>query len=158
MCRALDMKVLIAERKGASTTRPGRTPFTDVLRQSTALFLLCPLDPSTHNMISHSELSLLSPTTILINVGRGGIVNEQALATALKEGKLGGAGTDVFETEPATKENCPLLVGDVPNLVVTPHLAWFSRQTVDGTKTVVRDTIEAFVKGEPINVVVDGRE
>ncbi|TIA14587.1 hypothetical protein D6C80_05601 [Aureobasidium pullulans] len=157
MCKALDMNVLIAERKGSSTTRPGRTSFEQVLRTSTTLFLTCPLDPSTHNMLSHHELTLLSPTSILINVGRGGIVNELALATSLKEGKLGGAGTDVFEHEPATRENCPLLAGDVPNLVCTPHLAWFSDRTVVGTKECVRDTIEAFVRGEPANIVVDGR-
>ncbi|TIA28135.1 hypothetical protein D6C78_10881 [Aureobasidium pullulans] len=157
MCKALDMNVLIAERKGSSTTRAGRTSFEQVLRTSTTLFLTCPLDSSTHNMLSHHELTLLSPTSILINVGRGGIVNELALATSLKEGKLGGAGTDVFEHEPATRENCPLLAGDVPNLVCTPHLAWFSDRTVVGTKECVRDTIEAFVRGEPANIVVDGK-
>lgn len=152
------MNVLIAERKGASDIRSSRTAFEDVLRQCTTLFVTCPLDPSTHNMLSHHELSLLSPTSILINVGRGGIVNEQALATALKEGKLLGAGTDVFEHEPATKENCPLLADDVPGLVATPHMAWFSAKTVVGTKQTVRDTIEAFVRGEPVNMVVDGRK
>lgn len=156
MCKALGMKVQVAERKGALETRPDRIGFDQVLRTSTIIILVCPLDPSTHNMISHQELSLLSPSTILINVGRGGIVNELALANALKEGKLGGAGIDVFETEPATKETCPLLAGDVPGLVVSPHIAWFSGQTVERTKVVIRDTIEAFVRGEPINVVVDG--
>ncbi|KAI5209197.1 hypothetical protein AUEXF2481DRAFT_221772 [Aureobasidium subglaciale EXF-2481] len=158
MCKALDMNVLIAERKGEATTRPGRAAFEEILRKSTTLFLTCPLDPSTRDMVSHHELSLLSPSSILINVGRGGIVNENALATALKEGKLLGAGLDVFEHEPATKENCPLLADDVPGLVATPHLAWFSGRTVEGTKTCVRDTIEAFARGDPINVVVDGRE
>ncbi|KAG9584458.1 hypothetical protein KCU77_g9869, partial [Aureobasidium melanogenum] len=158
LCKALDMRVLIAERKGISDIRSSRTAFEDVLRQCTTLFVTCPLDPSTHNMLSHHELSLLSPTSILINVGRGGIVNEQALATALKEGKLLGAGTDVFEHEPATKENCPLLADDVPGLVATPHMAWFSDKTVVGTKQTVRDTIEAFVRGEPVNIVVDGRK
>lgn len=157
MCKALDMRVLIAERKGSSDTRPSRAAFEDVLKQCTTLILTCPLDPSTRNMISHHELSLLSPTSILINVGRGGIVNEAALATALKEGKLLGAGMDVFEHEPATKQNCPLLADDVPGLVATPHLAWYSDRTIVGTKETVRDTIEAFVRGEPRNVVVDGR-
>ncbi|CAD0109555.1 unnamed protein product, partial [Aureobasidium uvarum] len=157
VCKALDMRVLIAERKGSNENRPSRTAFEDVLRQCTTLFITCPLDPSTHNMISHHELSLLHSTSILINVGRGGIVNELALATALKEGKLIGAGTDVFEHEPATKENCPLLAEDVPGLVATPHLAWFSDRTILGTKECVRDTIEAFVRGEPVNIVVDGR-
>ena len=157
MCKALDMQVLIAERKGSSDTRDSRTAFEDVLKQCTTLILTCPLDPSTRNMISHHELSLLSPTSILINVGRGGIVNEAALATALKEGKLLGAGMDVFEHEPATKQNCPLLADDVPGLVATPHLAWYSDRTIVGTKETVRDTIEAFVRGEPKNVVVDGR-
>jgi lactate dehydrogenase-like 2-hydroxyacid dehydrogenase len=158
MCKALDMNVLIAERKGSSDVRPSRTAFDTVLKQCTTLFLTCPLDPSTHNMISHHELSLLSPTSILINVGRGGIVNEAALAAALKEGKLLGAGMDVFEHEPATKQNCPLLAEDIPGLVVTPHLAWYSDKTIAGTKETVRDTIEAFVKGESMNVVVDGRK
>ncbi|KAH0289437.1 hypothetical protein M436DRAFT_48274 [Aureobasidium namibiae CBS 147.97] len=158
MCKALDMRVLVAERKGSTDIRPSRTSFEDVLKQCTTLILTCPLDPSTRNMVSHHELSLLSPTSILINVGRGGIVNEAALATALKEGKLLGAGMDVFEHEPATKQNCPLLADDVPGLVATPHLAWYSDRTIVGTKETVRNTIEAFVKGEPENVVVDGRK
>jgi lactate dehydrogenase-like 2-hydroxyacid dehydrogenase len=151
------MRVLVAERNGSSDTRRSRTAFEDVLKQCTTLILTCPLDPSTRDMISYHELSLLSPTSILINVGRGGIVNELALATALKEGKLLGAGMDVFEHEPATKQNCPLLAEDVPGLVATPHLAWYSDRTIVGTKETVRNTIEAFVEGEPLNVVVGGR-
>src|SRR6195952_3387202 len=100
MGKALGMKVLIAERKGSSTAREGRTLFEEVLEQCTVLIMTCPLDSSTRNMIDEAELRTMKDDAIIVNVGRGGIINELALATALKERRIGGAATDVFETEP----------------------------------------------------------
>lgn len=154
MGKALGMKVIIAERKGASTARDGRFPFEDVLKECTVLIMTCPLDPSTRNMIDEAELRTIRNDAIIVNVGRGGIINEQALASALKERKIAGAATDVFEHEPATRENCPLLDPEIPNLVLTPHVAWFSSATILGTKKVTKENLEAFAKGKPQNVVL----
>ncbi|GAB7357612.1 hypothetical protein MBLNU459_g0113t2 [Dothideomycetes sp. NU459] len=156
MGKALGMRVLVAERKGtpAAATRPGRLPFADVLAQSTVLILTCPLDASTRNMVDEPELRTLPRDAILVNVGRGGIVNERALARALRDGTVAGAATDVFEHEPATTENCPLLDESIPNLVITPHIAWFSSATLIGTKKVTKANLEAFAAGKPQNVVI----
>lgn len=153
MAKALGMQVVVAERKGATEARSGRATFEDVLKRCTVLIASCPLDESTHNMIDEAELRIMQEDAILINVGRGGIINELALANALKEFWIAGAATDVFETEPATKENCPLLDPSIPNLVLTPHIAWYSTGTIKGTIEVTKKNLERFVAGEPQNVI-----
>jgi glycerate dehydrogenase len=153
MAIALDFKVVIADRKGAESLREGRTAFKDALRQGTVFMIAAPLDASTRDMIGASELASIDPTAVIINVGRGGIVNEQALADALKAHKIGGAGVDAFEKEPATRATCPLLEPGIPNLVLSPHIAWFSSKTIKGTLDTQKANIEAFVAGKPINVV-----
>ena len=151
------MKVLIAERKGAGEVREGRTAFDDAIKQGTVFILVTPLDESTRDLISSPELERMDPTSLVVNVGRGGVINEAALAKALKEGQIAGAATDVFEHEPATKENCPLLDPSIPNLIVTPHIAWYSLRTLQGTVATVKENIERFVAGEPQNLVIRGK-
>ena len=150
------MNVLVAERKGASEIRQGRTGFEDAIKKGTVFVLVVPLDENTRDMISTPEFEAMDPTALVINVGRGGVINEAALAKALKEGQIAGAATDVFEHEPATTENCPLLDPSIPNLVVTPHIAWYSSRTIQGTLATVKANIEGFVSGKPQNIVVDG--
>lgn len=156
MAKALGMNVLIAERKGTSKPREGRVLFEDVIEKCTVLIMTCPLDASTHNMIDEAELKTMRDDAIIVNVGRGGIINELALANALKELRIAGAATDVFETEPATKENCPLLDTSIPNLVLTPHIAWLSTGTIKGTQEETRKNLEMFVAGTPQNVITTG--
>lgn len=151
------MKVLIAERKGAKEARDSRTAFDDALKQGTVFILTTPLDETTQDMISSTELELMDATSLLVNVGRGGVINEAALAKALREGKIAGAATDVFESEPATKENCPLLDPSIPNLILTPHIAWYSSRTIQGTVATVKDNVERFVAGQPQNLVIAGK-
>ncbi|KAK5124914.1 hypothetical protein LTR85_001104 [Meristemomyces frigidus] len=155
--RALGMRVLIAERKGATKTRSGRVAFENALKEGTLFIVVAPLEPSTRGMIAAPELDAMDSTALVINVARGGIIDEQALAQALRDGQIGGAATDVYEHEPATKENCPLLDSTIPNLVLTPHVAWYSSKTVKGTSDTVKRNLEAFVAGKPVNVVVAGR-
>ena len=165
-------------------------------------------------MIGADELAAMSKSAYVINVGRGGIINEQALANALKNGQIAGAATDgklrmlilidrgadflavsflhgsdhlegqneklffrdekphcstrdcdaqtstsmlisrqVFLREPATKETCPLLDPTIENLILTPHIAWYSSATMEGTLRVMKENLEAFVDGHPTNVV-----
>ena len=151
------MTVLVCERKGASELREGRTSFDQAIKQGTIFIVVTPLDKDSRDMISTQELEAMDPTSLLVNVGRGGVINEAALAKALRDGQIAGAATDVFEHEPATKENCPLLDVSIPNLIVTPHIAWYSSRTVNGTMATVKANVEGFVNGKPQNLVVDGK-
>lgn len=153
----MGMTVLIAERKGAGEVRPGRTAFPTTLKQGTVFMLTTPLDASTRNMISAAELETIDPSALIINVGRGGVINETALAAALRDGKIAGAATDVFASEPASKETCPLLDPSIPNLLLSPHVAWYSSRTINGTLEILKGNIEGFVRGQPRNVVVSGK-
>jgi glycerate dehydrogenase len=153
LARAFGMKILIAERKSAGSVRPGRIPFEDVLKQADVVSLHTPLTDATRNLLGPTELALLKPTALLINAARGGLVDETALADALRSGRLGGAGVDVLSTEPPRQGN-PLLDLQLPNLIVTPHIAWTSRQAQDILAEEVIRNIEAFAAGKPRNVIL----
>ena len=132
-----------------------RTPFETVLKESTVIFIAVPLNESTRDMISTPEFETLSQHAVVINVSRGGIVNEEAVVKALKDGQIAGAATDVFCEEPAGPDNSPLLTEETNdlNLVVTPHLAWLSQKTWVNQSQMIKDVIEAWRSGKPINVV-----
>jgi glycerate dehydrogenase len=153
--RALGMKVLIADRRGIpdASIRDGRTAFDTVLRQSTVLVLTCPLDHSTANMISGKELQSMQSSCIVINVGRGGLVNEEAIIAALKARTIAGYATDVFPVEPATKENSLLLSSDIPNLTLSPHLAWYSSESIERQQASIQAIVEGFTNGNCVNVI-----
>ncbi|HEX8337982.1 MAG TPA: D-2-hydroxyacid dehydrogenase [Pyrinomonadaceae bacterium] len=144
LARAFGMEVLISERRGAGELREGRTPFEEVLRRSDVLTLHVPLGAETRNLIGREELRLMKRAAILINCARGGVVDESALAAALRGGGLGGAGIDVLSTEPPDANN-PLLDPDLPNLIVTPHVAWAGRQAQQALADRLIDNIEDFV-------------
>jgi glycerate dehydrogenase len=146
-------KVIVAERKGASEVRGGRVAFDDVLRQATVICLCLPLDNDTKDLISTQELAMMQSDAIVINVARGGIVNEAALATALKQGRIAGAATDVLATEPGGPGTSPLLPDlgkgeeEVPNLTVTAHIAWFTQGTIRNYQRLLKQGIEGWVAG-----------
>jgi glycerate dehydrogenase len=104
-------------------------------------------------MIGAAELALMKPDALLINTARGGLVDEAALAVALREGRIGGAGFDVLTTEPPRAGN-PLLDLDLPNFILTPHVAWASGRAMQALGDQLIDNIEAFVRGEERNRVV----
>lgn len=147
------MKVMIVERKGALHVREGRVAFSDALRHGTLFITVVPRNDGTHNMFDAPELEAMDSTAILVNVGRGGVVNEEAVARSLRDGQIGGFATDVFPVEPATKETSVLLDETIPNLILSPHIAWFSSKTIQGTKDVLKRNIEGFVSGQAQNVV-----
>lgn len=125
LARAFGMQVVVGAIPGRP--HPERPSLEVLLPRVDILSLHCPLTDSTRNMIGRNELTLMKPGSLLINTGRGGLVDEQALVDSLRSGHLGGAGFDVLSTEPPTAGN-PLLADDLPNLVVTPHSAWGSRE------------------------------
>jgi glycerate dehydrogenase len=152
LAEAIGMHVLVAERKGAATLRAGRTPFAEVLRASDVLTLHAPLNAETRHLIGAAELKQMKPSALLINCGRGGLVDEAALVAALQAGEIAGAGVDVLSREPPREGN-PLLDVELPNLIVTPHVAWASRQAMQALADQLSANIEAFVRGEPQNLV-----
>lgn len=145
------MKILIAQRPGGPA-QAGRVPLEELLPQVDVLSLHCPLTPETRNLIGARELGLMKRDAILINTARGGIVDEQALADALRAGRLGGAGFDVLTEEPPVRGNV-LLDPDLPNLIVTPHSAWASRETRQRLVDELVRNVQAYLDGRPRNVV-----
>ena len=150
---AIGMDVLIAERKGATVAREGRTNFEDVLRRSDVISLHCPLTDETRNLIGAAELQLMKRDAILVNTARGGLLDDQALIEALRNKEIAGAGIDVLRVEPPHAGN-PLLDVNQPNLIITPHNAWASRQAMQMLADQLIENLEAFVHGEPRNLVV----
>lgn len=150
--RAIGMEVIVAERKDAAVVRADRVSFTEVLRRSDVISLHCPLTEETKNLIGAGELQHIKPNAILINTARGGLIDDHALLNALQTGRLAGAGIDVLRNEPPREGN-PLLDADLPNLIVTPHNAWASRQAMQTLADQLIDNLEAFVAGEPRNLI-----
>lgn len=151
LASALGMKVLIAERP-EQVPRPQRTEFQTVLESADVISLHCPLNAQTCDIIGAAELAAMKPGALLINAARGGIVNEQALVHALESGHLGGAAVDVLTEEPPRHGN-PLLACQHPNLIVTPHCAWGSRESRQTIVDQLAEAIDAFRKGQPLRVV-----
>lgn len=151
--RAFGMEVLLAEHREAAGPRPGYTPFDEVLARADHLSLHLPLTDSTRHLIGPRELGLMKRNAVLINCARGGVVDEAALLAALRGGRIAGAATDVLEREPPVEGN-PLLDADLPNLIVTPHVAWAGREAMQALGEQLIRVLEAFVAGRPINLVV----
>uniref|UniRef100_A0A923JLP8 2-hydroxyacid dehydrogenase n=1 Tax=Pseudomonas zanjanensis TaxID=2745496 RepID=A0A923JLP8_9PSED len=126
LAEAFGMRVLLGQIPGRPA-RPDRLPLEQLLPHVDALTLHCPLNEHTRHFIGARELALLKPGAFVVNTARGGLIDEQALAEALRRGHLGGAATDVLSVEPPVQGN-PLLAGDIPRLIVTPHNAWGSRE------------------------------
>jgi glycerate dehydrogenase len=145
IAKAMGMQVLPAERKGANTVRDGYTAFDEVLARADIISVHTPLTPATRHYLSASELARMKPGAILINTARGGVVEEAALLAALDSGHLGGAATDVLSVEPPRHGN-PLLA-ERPNLLVTPHVAWASQQSLQTLGHEVIENLNAFVAG-----------
>lgn len=127
---AFGMKVLLGARPGQGAGRVdgySRVPLDELLPQADVLSLHCLLTDETRDLIGARELKMMKSDALLINTSRGGLVNEQALADALRAGEIGGAGFDVLTEEPPRNGN-PLLADDIPNLIITPHSAWASRE------------------------------
>jgi glycerate dehydrogenase len=152
VARAFGMEVLLAQRPGTLEVEEGRLPLHALLPLVDVLSLHCPLTPATRDLIGEWELALMRRDALLINTARGGIVDEAALAEALRRGALGGAGVDVLSEEPPVNGN-PLLAGDIPQLIVTPHCAWGSRESRQRLVGQLAENINAFLLGRPLRVV-----
>lgn len=150
LAEAFGMKIIVGALPNRSTEN--RVALSELLPQVDFLSLHCPLTEETRDLIDSQAFERMKPSAFLINCARGGIVNEQALATALRTGQIAGAATDVLSVEPP-KEGNVLLADDIPNLIITPHNAWGS---VDARQRIVQQLTEnalAFQQGQPIRQV-----
>lgn len=152
LAEAFGMRVLVAEHRDAGTVRDGYTAFDAVLREADVISLHTPLTVETRHLIGAREFGLMKPTAILINTARGNLVDEAALVDALTSCRIAGAGFDVLSVEPPRDGN-PLLKLDLPNFLLTPHVAWSSREAMQGLADQLIDNIDAFAAGAPRNVV-----
>jgi len=148
----MGMRILIAEHKHAKTVRAGRTSFEDILRQSDVVSLHCPLTDQTRDLFGRAELAMMKPGALLINTARGALVDDDALVEALQSRAIAGAGYDALREEPP-RQGSPLLDLDLPNFILTPHVAWASNEAVQALADQVIDNIEAFIAGAPRNLL-----
>ena len=151
---AFGMKVLFSDYKGTTGMGPLYTPFADVLRLSDVITLHTPLMPSTRNLIGAPEFAAMARKPLLINTARGGLVDEAALAVALRTGQIAGAGFDVVTTEPPPDDHPLVQLLELPNFILTPHVAWASQEAIQGLADQLIDNVEAFWAGSPRNVVL----
>jgi glycerate dehydrogenase len=152
---ALGMRILVSERPGTTPGReadtatsigPVRASLDEVLRTADVVSLHCPLTPATTGLIGARELSLMKPEALLINTARGALVDLDALVAALRGGDLGGAAIDVLPQEPPANGS-PLFAPDIPNLLVTPHIAWAAFEARQRAVDELASNVEDFLRG-----------
>lgn len=130
-----------------------RVDLDTLLRTSDILSLHAPLSPATEGMINQEAFEKMKTSAILVNVARGALVDEAALAFALENGQIAGAALDVLCQEPMQEDNPLLRIKDSRKLMITPHIAWAPRQTRERLLQEVYENIAAFLRGESRNVV-----
>lgn len=153
LAQAFGMRVLRAEHRGAASVRPGYTAFEQALAEADIVSLHCPLNAATRGLIGAAELALLPAHALLINTARGGLVDESALADALRNGRLAGAALDVLSSEPPLADH-PLLQLAGPQLILTPHVAWASEPAMRRMASILMANIDAFLGGTLQNQIV----
>jgi phosphoglycerate dehydrogenase-like enzyme len=147
MLQAIGANVIYSSRRQSADATIPFFPFPDLLPVTDVLSLHLPLSTETVGIIDDTALGLMKRGSVLINTARGPLVDEAALLAALKSGHLRGAGLDVFSREPVSR-NDPLL--ELPNVVVTPHLAWLTAETLERSLSVIADNCRRLAVGEPL--------
>ena len=151
VAKALDMNILIHTRTPKEDGDGIRyVSLDELLAQSDYISLHCPLNDKTKHLINKDTIAKMKPSAVILNTGRGGLINEADLCEALAAKRIHGAGLDVQEVEPPA-EDSPLYTLD--NVILTPHMGWKGLETRQRLVGIIRDNVQAFLKGEPINVV-----
>ncbi len=153
---AFGMETVFAGRKGVKTAEPPYRPFDEVIETSDILTLHVPLTPETRNLIAMPEFQRMKRRPLIINTGRGGLVDEADAVAALDKGLISGIGFDVLTKEPPLDDNPILKIADRPNVILTPHVAWASDEAMTVLWGQVVESIDAFLAGEPVRVIVAG--
>ena len=152
LARAFGMRVLFADHEPPKADGIQFTDPSAVFSEADIISLHLPLGEKTRSLIGAAELRRMKKSALLINTARGGLVDERALAEALKAGTIAGAGFDVLSVEPPKTGN-PLLELDSPNFILTPHVAWAGEQAMQSLADQLIDNVESFINGTPRNVV-----
>lgn len=153
IANAFGMNILISTPHPKQLPAPKGTQWltTDkLLANADIVTLHCPLTPKTQGMVTIDFLKKMKSNAFLINTSRGAVVDEQALAYALKQGIIAGAGLDVLNKEPPEKEN-PLF--GIPNCIITPHIAWAAKETRQRLMNIAKENLTSFIAGKPIHIV-----
>ena len=152
LARCFGMEVFAFTSKASSALPEGiqKTTFEGLLSVSDILSLHCPLNRSTREIINATTLAKMKPGALLVNTGRGPLVNESDVADALRSGQLGGYGADVMCQEPPSEDN-PLF--SAPNAYITPHIAWATYEARQRLMSIAVGNVKAFIEGSPVNVV-----
>ena len=151
VAKALGMNILIHTRTPKADGDGIRyVSLDELLENSDYITLHCPLNDQTKHMINKETIAKMKPNAVIVNTGRGPLINEADLCEALAAKRIAGAGLDVQEVEPPA-EDSPLYTLD--NVIITPHMGWKGLETRQRLVGIIRDNVQAFFKGEPINVV-----
>ena len=151
VAKALGMNILVYTRTPKADGDGIRyVSLDELLENSDYITLHCPLNDQTKHMINKETIGKMKPSAVIINTGRGPLINEAELCEALAAKRIAGAGLDVQEVEPPA-EDSPLYTLD--NVILTPHMGWKGLETRQRLVGIIRDNVQAFFKGEPINVV-----
>lgn len=151
VAKALGMNILVYTRTPKADGDGIRyVSLDELLENSDYITLHCPLNDQTKHMINKETIGKMKPSAVIINTGRGPLINEAELCEALAAKRIAGAGLDVQEVEPPA-EDSPLYTLD--NVILTPHMGWKGLETRKRLVGIIRDNVQAFFKGEPINVV-----
>ena len=151
VAKALGMNILIHTRTPKADGDGIRyVSLDELLENSDYITLHCPLNDQTKYMINKETIAKMKPNAVIVNTGRGPLINEADLCEALAAKRIAGAGLDVQEVEPPA-EDSPLYTLD--NVIITPHMGWKGLETRQRLVGIIRDNVQAFFKGEPINVV-----
>ena len=153
--RAIGMDVRIAARVGTdgSDAAEPRVQLDELVREADVLSLHCPLTDETRHLIGAEQLKAMKQDAILINTARGALIDSNALVDALRSGDIGGAGIDVLAKEPPPDDE-PLLASDIPNLILTPHIAWTSAESRQTTLDQVAENVDDFLAGGDLRRLV----
>ncbi|HZH57792.1 MAG TPA: D-2-hydroxyacid dehydrogenase [Burkholderiaceae bacterium] len=151
--RALGMNVRFAAHKGRTDMGALYTPFDTILAESDVITLHCPLTEHTRHLLGEAEFAKMARKPLIINTARGALIDDHALAAALRSGQISGAGIDVTVPEPPPADHPLMQLLDLPNFILTPHVAWASNEAMQTLADQLIDNVEAFVAGRPRNVL-----
>ncbi|MFT7527157.1 MAG: glycerate dehydrogenase [Arenicella sp.] len=153
LAHGLGMNVVFCARSPQTSEYATQLSFNEVISNADIISVHCSLNPSTENLINTTQFKRMKSSAILINTARGGIVNEADLVDAIEANQIGGVGLDVLRHEPPG-DNEPLLrLASRTNVIITPHSAWLSEQSMQSCAAILADNIEAYLSGNPINLV-----
>lgn len=152
LAQAFGMRVIYAARKGEAGDAT-RVTFDAFLAQSDVITLHCPLNAQTKGLIGAEEFSKMARRPVVINTARGGLIDEAAAAIAVEQGLISGLGVDVTTPEPPLPDNALMRIAHLPNVLLTPHIAWASEEAMTALWGQVIESIEAFLAGQPVRVL-----